>query len=70
MVVPTGQGTPNTPYQGVTVSHFNPEGVHIQAVPCGGRCGPYTSATGDDCRMTPIKGVYFSGSTGTMYGAG
>ena len=70
VVVPTGQGTPNTPHHGGAGTHLNSEGGPLQAAHPGGRGNPDTSVTGRDRGRTPSRGGNISGSAGTMHGAG
>ena len=68
VVVPTSQGSPNTPHERGTGTNLNPEGLYLKAAPSGGRGNPNTSTTRKDCGRTPIRVVYFSGSAETKNG--
>ena len=69
VVVPTGQGTPNTSQHGGAGSHLKHEVGPLQAVYLGGRGDTNNSATGRDTGRNPRRGVDRSESFGTMNGA-
>ena len=60
-VVPTGQGKPNIPHKRGTGTHFNPEGVPLQAASSRGRGNPDTSSTSEYHGKYPGRGGDCSG---------
>ena len=64
------QGTPNTPNQRVTGTHFNPARVPLQAAPYIGGGNSNTSATGKDYGRCAGRGGDCSDSAETTNRAG
>ena len=67
-VVPTVQGTSNTPHQVGAVKYLKHEGGYLYMAFLGGLSNTNTSTTSVDTRRTPGRGGDFSGSTGTKHG--
>ena len=65
-VVPTSQGSPNTPYYRGTGTHLKSEGRSLHVAPSVGRGNPDTSKNSKDFGQTPVWGVYYIGSVETM----